>query len=130
MEVHMIDLLHFKPEEFNHPDNMDSEFLQFLDEVRIECGVPFYLTSDYRTGSGLHPLGRAVDLATPGSRARDSQKYYEELWLITDAVMLQADLDKEKVQLELVKGPTDWHVHIGLYDIDWGGPSKLVVALD
>ena len=118
------------PRLYEHIEEMDVEFLHWIDEVRHQAGVPFIITSAWRTGSGLHPLGRAVDFATPGSRARDSQRYYEELFKITKAVMKIPTHGSVEIQLELVKGPEDWHVHIGWYELGWPGPSKLVLALD
>jgi len=135
----MIELKHFSPAEFHFPDEMDEEFLLFLDEVREYAKVPFFLTSDYRTPEhnqqvgghprSLHVKGRAVDFVTPGCRARDNQLYYEELFKITDAVMYIAT-DNDKVQLELVKGSSDYHVHLGLYPDGWLGPSKLIIHVD
>ena len=129
-----IDLRYFNeradPKLWAHIEEMNDGFLHWLDEVRHQSGVPFIITSGWRTGSGLHPLGRAVDFATRGSRARLSQDYYIELAKITKAVYtIPTPLEVES-QLELVKGPTDWHVHIGLYELGWPGPSKLVLAID
>jgi hypothetical protein len=118
------------PKLFAHIEEMHEEFLYWLDEVRHRAGVPFIITSGWRTGKGLHPLGRAVDFTTPGSRARDAQKYYEDLYKITKAVMTVPTHGNVEVQFELVKGPDDWHVHIGWYELGWPGPSKLVLALD
>ena len=133
----MIELKHFKPEEFDGPEQMDEYFLQWLDTVRALADVPFYITSDWRSvlnnrrvgghPASLHVKGRAVDFATPGSRARDAQKYYEELFDIAYAIFSNYE---GTVQFEIVKGPTDWHIHLGLYDDDWTGPDKLIVATD
>ena len=114
---------------FDHIEEMNEDFLYWIDEVRHQSGVPFIITSGWRSGKGLHPLGRAIDFATPGSRARDDQRYYEELFRITKAVM-KVPHGNIEIQLELVKGPEDWHVHIGWYELGWPGPSKLILALD
>ena len=134
----MIELKHFSPAEFHFPDEMDEEFLLFLDEVREYAKVPFFLTSDYRTPEhnqqvgghprSLHVKGRAVDFVTPGSKARDSQKYYAEMWRITEAVI--ETYTENKVQLELVKSNRDWHIHLGVYEDGWTGPDKLIVSAD
>jgi zinc D-Ala-D-Ala carboxypeptidase len=72
-------LKHFKPEEFKmgtEPvyDRMDKEFLRLLDECRALAGVPFKITSSFRTteynrrigGSpgSMHLRGRAVDISS------------------------------------------------------------------
>jgi hypothetical protein len=134
----MIELKHFNPNEFRQPDKMDEEFLMWLDNVRDTAGVPMRLTSDYRSPetnrrvgghpASLHVLGRAVDFSTPYSRARDAQGYYAELYRIIDAVCIT--FRDDHAQVEFVKGPTDWHVHLGLYPEDWTGPDKLIIATD
>jgi hypothetical protein len=134
---------YFKPEEFNHLKKMDQTFLRFLDDVRSLSGVPFYLTSDYRSletnreigghPSSLHLRGMAVDFVTPGCRNRDAQRYYEELWMIqwaVNKVIDAGDSCRRNVQLEIVKGPNDWHLHLGLYPRGDIRKSKVVVALD
>ena len=139
----MIELSHFREEEFNYPDEMDQTFLYFLDAVRIRADMPFYLTSDGRTvktndavrGSknSLHVFtevfrASAVDFVTDGCKARNAQVYYSELWRITESVVLVKSTLARKVQLELVKGPNDWHVHLGLYPDGWKGPDKIILA--
>jgi hypothetical protein len=140
-------LAHFKRSEFGCPDDMDLEFLVFLDTVRLKAGVPFYLTSDGRNpdknrlvgGSkySLHIYDRsqnlkacAVDWGTPGSRKRDAQTYYAELWKIARATVLVAEHEERFVQLEIVKGKTDWRLHLGLYREGFPGPSKLIVTTE
>lgn len=79
----MIELMYFKPVEFTAcvPScsilQMDETFLRVLDQAREFAGVPFCLTSAYRSsdydrskgrsGHGYHTFGRAVDV-----RCRDS----------------------------------------------------------
>ena len=121
-------------------DHMDEEFLEFLWEVRHRAGIPFYITSAWRSAehnlligghpASLHPLGRAVDFATKGSRSGDNQLYYEDLWRITEAVCNDSVNVDCAVQLELVKGPADKHVHLGLYPSHWDNNSKIVLAVD
>lgn len=53
-------------------EDMDQDFLDWLDAVREEAGIPFVLTSAYRspayekskgrTGNGAHPYKVAVDV--------------------------------------------------------------------
>lgn len=60
-------------------DNMQPEFLQLLDECRHIAGVPFKITSSYRTSeknaqvggsqTSMHLKGRAVDIVcTDGAK--------------------------------------------------------------
>ena len=79
----MIELAFFKPAEFKacvpscSIEQMDEHFLRVLDMARKLAGVPFCLTSAYRSpgydrskgrsGKGFHTKGRAVDV-----RCRDS----------------------------------------------------------
>ena len=128
----------FSPSEFNNLAEMDQDFICFLDEVRTRAGMPFYLTSDYRssatnTAAGGHPAslhikGMAVDFVTRASRARQAQDYYREIWKIAKAVMETPTT--RAIQLEIVKGPTDWHLHLGLYPKDAPNESKIVVTTD
>ena len=60
--------------------NWQQDFMEWLDEVREECGFPFVVTSGYRcpdhpieakksSGPGSHSTGRAVDIAIAGPKA-------------------------------------------------------------
>lgn len=77
----------FKYEEFDSPDlpnsgraNMDRDFLQKLDSARQIAGIPFKITSGYRTEqhnekvggvkNSSHIKGKAVDIAISSSRER------------------------------------------------------------
>lgn len=40
---------HFSPAEFDHPDKVDPELLELLDEVRHRCGFPIRVNDDART---------------------------------------------------------------------------------
>ena len=133
----------FLPSEFNDLDSMDPVFLTFLDEVRTLAGMAFYLTSDYRTpevnaeigGSqySLHPKGMAVDFVTKSCRNRDSQAYYADIFKIVWATVTATNTGtphNRAIQFEIVKGPNDWHLHLGLYPKGAKNDSKIIVALD
>lgn len=123
-------LRHFALTEFRHAELIDNAAAVFLDDVRELFGLPLTLTSDARTpeenaaasGSSptsLHLLGRAFDLqwiADPG-----------HLWRFVEAVYLAAG--ERAVELELVNGSTDRHIHVGLYPDD-GHVSRLLVRAD
>ena len=140
---------YFKDSEFNHLDKMDPQFLEFLDDVREEAGVPFILTSDGREAEYNRTIGgserslhvydhgrmaSAVDFTTPNGRARNKVGWREDLWKITRAVVLVAiqmeAATGRTVQLELVQGPTDWHVHLGLQPEGSTIKSKLILMID
>jgi hypothetical protein len=133
----------FSPDEFKHPEKMDVELLQLLDFTREDAGTPFYITSDYRDpehnerigGSpySLHIQGNAVDFVTNGCRARDKRLYQKELYQIVYALMRNVERmypDDRKLQLELVQGEDDWHVHLGLYPRGDIHPPRLILAVD
>ena len=72
-------MLHFESHEFDCPNlpnsgiNMDDAFLQMLDDARSIAGIPFNITSGYRTkdrnklvggvSNSSHLVGKAVDIA-------------------------------------------------------------------
>ena len=68
------------PDELGSGHNMDEDFLQMLDDAREFAGVPFKITSGYRTEahnhavggsrSSSHMKGLAADIACGGSRQR------------------------------------------------------------
>lgn len=118
-----------KPADFKHFERMAPDVLDFLDTVLDQAGVAYRLTSDWRdpatnaaaSGSSptsLHLSGRAVDLVvTPWNR--------ETLWAFTAAVVRNSA--NRSVELELVSGPSDKHIHLGLFPD--GRPSRLVLSL-
>ena len=79
---------YFCEKEFNNctpscsMSDMDSEFLELLDKVREECGIPLVLTCAYRSkewdlkkgrsGNSAHTKGKAVDI-----RCYSSTNYYK-----------------------------------------------------
>lgn len=85
---------HFILSEFDSPDepgsgsNMDKHFLELLDSMREEAGIPFHINSGYRTEahnilvggkpSSAHTKGHAADVQATTGR---------EKWLIIDAAI-------------------------------------------
>ena len=69
--------------------------------------------------TSLHLQGRAFDLRMPKSP--------ESLYRFVEAVIVVAR--GRPVELELVAGPSDRHIHLGLYS-DGGHPPKLELSLD
>ena len=43
---------HFSPQEFQHPYEMDADFLRLLTKIRKKAGVPFRVISDARDPAG------------------------------------------------------------------------------
>jgi len=110
----------FNYAEFDSPDEpgsgnfMDQEFLDMLDEARTIAGIPFHITSGYRTeahsyavgsnAASSHCRGVAADIAATTSRDR---------FLILTA-LLQVGIDRIGI------GPDFIHC-----DIDWEKPSNV-----
>lgn len=122
------DLRYFTSREFSHPELVDEHAARLLDAIRARYGFPLHVTSDARTAaenaaaSGSSPTswhlkGRAFDLAMPPTPAA--------LWRFVHSVMLV--VGQEPVELELVGGPTDHHVHVAFPDDH--RPSTLELAL-
>jgi uncharacterized protein YcbK (DUF882 family) len=73
-------LRYFDEREFEYPYKMDVQLLRRLDTARALAGIPFVITSDYRSeahneavgGSpdSAHMKGLAVDLSCPDSHTR------------------------------------------------------------
>jgi len=118
----------FKWEEFHHPELMDYAFTMFIDDVRTEYGFPLIATSDARlpeencaaTGSSStsrHLVGQAMDFKFPPTK--------NHLWQLVAAVMKCQR--SAPIELELVHGPTDSHIHIAW--LQPGRASSLELAL-
>lgn len=122
----------FSKSEFNRPEGIDEEALEFLQQLRTYVGVGFIMTSDYRppeanaqaggSGFSLHLTGRAFDFGlvewTP-----------EVLWKLAEGVILLGKAnDWPNTQLEIVDNPgVDRHIHIGWYPYGDTRQSKLYV---
>ena len=79
-------MLHFEIQEFScptHPNsgiNMDNAFLQMLDDARGIAGIPFNITSGYRTknrnklvggvANSSHLVGKAADISVQSGNER------------------------------------------------------------
>lgn len=131
----VLSLKHFTPTEWTHPDLVDYSCAVFLDQLREAYGAPITLTSDARTpaenaaasGSSptsLHLLGRAFDLRWPGDEIH--------AWAFLRAFFLalgwKPPITEKSIELELVHGVTDKHLHFGIFPD--ARPSRLIVAAD
>lgn len=123
-------LRHFKPSEFKYFERCDPAALAFLDDVRERCGFPLIVTDDWRDAratlpsgaspTSLHFAGRAFDLRWPSDA--------EKVWRFVAAVVKQQEVSGLGVELELVNGPSDRHLHVGVYAN--ARPSRCIVAAD
>jgi len=110
----------FKADEFDYPDQMDEEFLLWLDEVRSAAGVPMVITSDFRPSDddSTHSLGIAVDVAAASGRWR---------YLIVKAALAcgakRLGVYDKHIHLELPVGRHKLPEHIPTPSL-WAGKSK------
>ncbi len=51
-----IELEHFSPKEFDHPELMDGSYLRDLDVLRMRCGFPITINDDARTLEDLEKI--------------------------------------------------------------------------
>lgn len=54
---------HFKPQEFTNPERMGFEFMLWLEKLRVTAGVPFVITSSFRSREHNASVGGASDSA-------------------------------------------------------------------
>lgn len=54
-------LRYFRASEFSVPGNMGYEFMLWLDNLRATCGIPFRVTSSYRSPAHNKAVGGAGD---------------------------------------------------------------------
>lgn len=118
-----MDLKYFKFEEFDSPDlpnsgsaNMCPKFMEMLETARGIAGIPFIITSGYRTKahnksigskSTNHTTGRAADIAATNSRDR---------FLIISA-LLQAGFNRIGIDIKRK------FIHVDSNGTDYGGDS-------
>jgi zinc D-Ala-D-Ala carboxypeptidase len=86
---------YFKESEFDSPDlpgsgsQMDKHFLDLLDDMREEAGVPFHINSGYRTAAYNATLKEATPNSahTRGMAADIAAMTGSEKWLIISAAI-------------------------------------------
>jgi zinc D-Ala-D-Ala carboxypeptidase len=104
----------FNYSEFDSPDepgsghNMDEEFLDMLDQARARAGIPFVITSGYRTeahsyavgsnANSSHCKGVAADIVAATSRDR---------YLILTA-LLEVGIDRLGIGEDYIHADVDW----------------------
>lgn len=105
-------LRYFRPEEFDHPAEMDPDFLKRLDRLRNDAGMGIVITSDFRTPeeneaiggfhNSPHLRGVAVDCQPLG------RTMHNKMQLVRTALNLWAEGELSGLGL----GIYDQHVHI------------------
>lgn len=123
------DLRHFLTVEFDHPEEMLPRFLNLLDVVRDIAGIPFRVTSDFRSpeenrvvgGStaSLHMRGQAVDFVVWPWNGKN-------LWKVAKAVALVEAAYGATFELEIAESPSNRHIHLGLQKNKEAGELILV----
>lgn len=134
-------LRHFLPSEFRHPDLLEDFAAVLLDEMRDRYGKPIVVTDDGRPLGSVPPSGGARDsLHYPspaqglGSRAFDLRTRDKTPGDMYDMIHAAQSLDKllkpmqKGIEIEIVDGPTDKHLHVGFYLNGHG--NKLITRLD
>ena len=140
-------LNYFSVNEFRFPDQMDSEFLMYLDGVRGACNVPFSLTGDARSPQHNADVGgvptslhlfdpsnkgfkcRAVDFSIPEFEQHVSP--WATFAQISEAVskVWRDHRYPYGYELEFQYGEHNKHIHLGLFRVP-GHLSHLVVKGD
>jgi hypothetical protein len=133
----------FKRNEFDAPDNINTQLLYLLDDMREQFGQSFRITSDGRNPAHNAAVGGAstsLHLFDPSKalvcRAVDWEINWGPKPLLWEQIdkMVQAwynfrdQLDPTGTELEVVIGPTDKHFHLGVF-LD-GRPHRLVFSAD
>lgn len=97
----MLNLLHFELSEFDSPDEvgsgkyMDDTFLQMLDDARSIAGIPFRITSGFRTPSHNAYVG--------GVQASDKSKGSSHLFGYAADISCKSGQDREIIVSALIK---------------------------
>ena len=138
---------HFSASEFHFPDQMDGEFLMYLDAVRERAGLPFHLTSDGRSpqhnaevggvATSLHifdPSNQAVKARAVDFSISEFDKHLVPWTTFAQITQAVIDIWREHkysfgFELELQYGQHNKHVHLGLFRVP-GHPCHLVVKAD
>lgn len=106
-------IMHFSPNEFEHPEKMNPVLLKALDEARTIAGVPFVITSSYRADSDTsHGRGNGVDI-----RCHTSGQRY---WIVS--ALLQAGFNRIGIYDKHIHADCD-DIHRAPQNVIWWGTS-------
>lgn len=117
-------LKYFRPQEFDHPAEMDPDFLKRLDRLRNDAGMGMVITSDYRTEeeneaiggfhNSPHLRGLAVDCQPLGRSVRNRMRLIHtalDLWIEGDWPGLGLGIYDEHLHLDAddeLRRPHQW----------------------
>jgi len=140
-------LQHFSANEFNHPLDMDGEFLMYLDAVRERAGLSFHLTSDGRSpqhnaeiggvATSLHlfdPSNQAVKARAVDFSISEFDKHLVPWTAFAQITQAVIDIWREHkypfgFEWELQYGKINKHCHLGLFR-EPGHPCHLITKSD
>lgn len=129
------DLRHFKLSEFKHPELVNADAANFLDEIRDQFGFPLTITDDARlpgevppggSTTSLHFKGQAFDLRTRGFT---EEMMFKLASSVINVALWVARGQKSGVEFEIDNSPDEPHVHIGFFLGD-GRQNRLFVVTE
>lgn len=110
----------FNYSEFDSPDDpgtgnlMDQDFLEMLDDARNVAGIPFVITSGYRTESWNHHVGGKQDSAhLKGCAADIACGTSRDRFLIVTA-LLEVGFDRIGIGEDFIHVDSDWEKNAAL----------------
>jgi hypothetical protein len=104
----------FNYAEFDSPDdpgsghNMDADFLEMLDEARSRAGIPFVITSGFRTDEHNAELGGANDSSHLKGCAADIFAYTSRDRFLILTSLLEAGFDRIGIGEDFIHVDSDW----------------------
>lgn len=129
-----IELRHFRPAEFDHPELMDADFLLTVDEWRARHQHPFGITGDGRTDQehrNIYAPDPAPVSAHPEGLAIDGQPVHDTGEARWDLLLTAWEMHEEGLWLHLGVEVATRHFHLENFDHPrfdrptvWGGVSK------
>lgn len=104
----------FNYSEFDSPDepgsgnNMDQDFLEMLDEARSRAGVPFAITSGYRSEEHNASVGGQRDSSHLKGCAADIVAYTSRDRFLIVTALLEAGFDRIGIGEDFIHVDSDW----------------------
>ena len=135
-------LRHFTAPEFGgYADQMDTELLFWLDDIRERLGIPLIVTSSGRTPSSnvvangytdsLHLVRddrvRAVDVQTEAMWDRTNYQIPADNFLVTRAACWDIRPHGRRVEVICECRAGVWHFHFGMFDVGDERPSRFTI---
>ena len=104
----------FNYSEFDSPDepgsgnNMDQDFLEMLDEARSRAGVPFAITSGYRSEEHNAAVGGQRDSSHLKGCAADIVAYTSRDRFLIVTALLESGFDRIGIGEDFIHVDSDW----------------------